>query len=66
MISEEKYFSGYIPFTYILLLTLKGHHLVAYSGKDFKCSISIDFEIFKTFFTQSFKIYVKSTYFGPK
>ena len=31
-----------------------------------KFSITIDLQIFKTFFEQTFKKYVKNTFFGPK
>ena len=44
----------------------KGHHFVGQNSTDLKFSITIEFYIFKTFFAQSFKKYVKNNYFGPK
>ena len=44
----------------------KGHHFVGQNSTGLKFSITIEFYIFKTFFAQSFKKYVKNTYFGPK
>ena len=48
---------------YNLAKTLKGHHFMRRSSK---FSITIDLEIFNTFFVQSFKKYLKSTYFRTK
>ena len=43
-----------------------GCHFMGHSGTGLKFSIKIDLKIFKTFFVQFFKKYVKNTYFGPK
>ena len=39
---------------------------MGHSDAGLKFSIIIDLQIFKTLFVQSFKKYVKNTYFGPK
>ena len=44
----------------------KGRHFMGQSGTGLKFSTAIDLYIFKTFFVQSFKKYVKNTYFRHK
>ena len=44
----------------------KGHHFKGQSGTGLKFSTAIDLYIFKTFFVQSFKKYIKNTYFRHK
>ena len=45
--------------------TFKGRHFRGQSITGLKFSITIEFSIFKTFFAQNFKKYVKNTYYGP-
>ena len=46
--------------------TFRGRHFMGYSSTDLTFPITIEFQIFKPFFAQSFKKYIKNTYFGPK
>ena len=45
---------------------IKGRYFIEESSTGLIFSITIEFQIFKTFIAKSFKKYVNNTYFGPE